>query len=168
MYETPIDSELFYVHHARNSTSAERALYTTRLTLHFNESAEAGQSAEMVMHLTTDDQPLPRGTTPISIHTNNEYTTPCNGRNVLVELSVLSVSGASFELAEASNRVVLREGNDDLVPLYSTLLEDERTTLMLFRRYRSGDVADALLYYQRRSHLGGWQDVVSSRVPCSS
>jgi hypothetical protein len=165
MYETPESAELFYVHHARNNTQAERALYTTRMALNITED----EKPKMKMYLTTSDQPLPRGTTPISINVNKTAETKCTGRNIIVELSVLAASGASFELAEASNRVVLRErdGEDDLIPLYSTLLEDGKTSLVLFRRQNSDVMNDAKLWYQRHSHLGSWQDIVGVKVACS-
>lgn len=164
MYQTPQGSELFYVHHGRNSTVAERALYTTRLSLKFNKK----EGARMTMYLTASDQPLARGTEPISINIDESSEMTCSGRNILIELSVLSGSGSAFELAEASNRVVLRESQtkDDLAPLYSTLLEDGRTSLVLFRRHHLDIAEPAQIWYQRKSSTDSWRDVAGTKMAC--
>jgi hypothetical protein len=176
MYETPPGSELFYVHHARNSSNADRALYTTRLTLQVDgeeESLEGGTIRHMAMYLTASDQALPRDTTPISMSVSQDGSVRCSDRNILVELKVLAASGAPFELAEASNRVVLRgvSSDEDLEPLFSTLLEDEQTTLVLFRTRTAVEKGLASsrgsIIYQRRSSSGSWIDVVGRGVSCS-
>jgi hypothetical protein len=173
MFETPPGSELFYVHHGRNSSHTGRALYTTRINLQVDkkEDEEEEQSRRILtMHLTAADQPLPKGTTPISIFIRKNEGVTCSGRNILVELSVLSASGAPFELAEASNRVVLRsarQGKEDLIPLYSTLLEDDQTSLVLFRSEDDVDLDPGSLIYQRKSSSGIWKDVVGSAIKCS-
>ncbi|UZJ55986.1 hypothetical protein CBS101457_005306 [Exobasidium rhododendri] len=170
MYETPPGSELFYVHHARNNSRAERALYTTRLTLHVEDEEDvAGKRAiqNMKLHLTASDQALPQGTTPIVMSIRKDGVTSCKGRNIVVELQILSGSGAAFELAEASNRVVLRGDDEDLTPLYSTLLEDEHTSLLLFRTKENDQkFAFDTIVYQRENSRGDWIDVVKKPASC--
>ncbi|XWW96332.1 hypothetical protein V2A60_004305 [Cordyceps javanica] len=66
--QTPRGAELFYVHHARNSsTSSERSMYTTRMTLRDGAAARVGSDDAIRMHLTPLDQPLPRDTYPLRL-----------------------------------------------------------------------------------------------------
>lgn len=164
MYRTPAGSELFYVHHGRNSTVAERALYTTRLFLNFSKE----EGPRVKMYLTASDQPLPLGTEPIDINIEKGIEISCTGRNILIELSILSGSGAPFDLAEANNRIILREAQreKDLAPIYTTLLEDGRTSLVLFRRQHVNIAEPGQIWYQRQSSTGSWTDVVGTRMAC--
>lgn len=162
MYETPPGSELFYVHHARNTSQADRALYSTRLTLHI----DGGKQSRMAMNLTAADQPLARGTAPISMQLRGSSGgLSCVGNNVIVEIAVLAAGGGAFDLSEAANRVVLRSqhSDDDVAPLFSTLLDDGSTSLLLFRT----QTLPAHLYYQRRSSRGQWHDVVGLPAACA-
>ncbi|KAL6416233.1 hypothetical protein AUP68_00448 [Ilyonectria robusta] len=154
--QTPAGSELFYVHHARNSTASARSIYSTRMTLD-TAGIYAGSDDAMSMHLTPLDQPLPKGTYPIQMESSclrSRYT----GRRFTV--SVTSKKNGSFDLLEDSNRVVALTGAK--VATYIAADEDKSGSFIL----KFGGSIVKELAYQRLSVDGTWSTVVSDRVHC--
>ena len=148
---TPKGSELFYVHHGRNDTTVARSIYTTRMTL--DEDAVAfGSDDAISMHLTTEDQPLPKWTYPLKM------TTECSKTQGQIEVSVTARQGSAFDLVEGSNRVVALPGEKE-----ATSIEEgsrEGTFVLEF--------AEAVkeVAYQRLSVDGSWQTVLSKTTKC--
>lgn len=190
---TPQGSELFYVHHGRNSTTNDRALYTTRLTLRPDDQASMG------MRLTAVDQPWPAHTEPVSIevsssrarseqgkrgpyeeHARHEpVTAECSGSNITFRrLSVRAADRSTFLLDEASNRVVLRRGTDGTECMPASLRRTTRSSSLhdiytaSFRAServvasRHSSPHSTHLVYQRQSARGSWNDVVSREARC--
>lgn len=165
-HRTPDGSELFYIHHARNATTRDRSIYTTRLTL--DESAVrvgAGGDGAVSMHLTPLDQPLPRGTYPITLDvrcSGGNSTLLGGGQQQQQQLAVrvLSKTGAPFDLAEDSNRVVALPGAREAVSVTET--EDGGSFVLGFGE----DYILRELAYQRLGVDGSWFTVVTKRIIC--
>lgn len=149
---TPTGSELFYVHHARNDTTADRSIFTTRMTL--NESAVYFESDTAIsMHLTPDDQLLPKNTYPIQLEASYSKT---NGSGQEVEVRVLSRPGAAFDIREGSNRVISLPDSQQATSIANGT--DESTFVLSF-----GDSTISGIAYQRLSVNGTWSTVVSKK-----
>lgn len=142
---TPPGSELFYVHHARNSTSTNRAIYTTRMTV----DADAG-AGKMTMSLTSNDQLLPRSTYPISVEAT------C--RMGIVDVKVLSKQDAPFDVTESTNRVVSYP--DEQTP--RTTSDDGQGGFRL--QFEKQGVST--LAYQRSNRDGVWDTVAVVSAGC--
>ncbi|KAI5464398.1 putative xylanase 9 [Mariannaea sp. PMI_226] len=154
-HQTPKGSELFYVHHARNSTTSDRSIYTTRMTL--KESAiSVGSASAMSMHLTSQDQPLPKNTYPIDI------TARCvrskNGQKL--DIRVASKPGAPFDIREGSNRVVALPGNKEATEIDEKSGNEGSFTV----EFSAGTVKEVA--YQRLGVDGRWSTVASKRAIC--
>ncbi|RYP10712.1 hypothetical protein DL764_000502 [Monosporascus ibericus] len=154
MLRTPDGSELFYVHHARNATTRDRSIYTTRMTL--DESAiRFGSNDAISMHLTALDQPLPKHTYPIKIEAR------CSrGRQFAAR--VVSKHGAPFDLGEGSNRVVALPGRKEAISMY----KDDKREGTFVLKFGDDDIVRELAY-QRLSVNGNWETVASKRVICT-
>ncbi|KZL78946.1 glycoside hydrolase family 43 [Colletotrichum incanum] len=149
-------AELFYVHHARNDTTQDRSIYTTRMTL--NKSAlYFGSDGAISMSLTPLDQPLPRNTDPIQIEVGCS-----SSRNIGTQfvVRVSSKAGAPFDLTEGSNRVV---GLPDSV---------EATSIEFGKRQEDGyvlkfnDNSITGLAYQRLGVRGKWATIARADIRC--
>ena len=99
-YTPPYGSELFYVHHGRNSTEAARTIYTTRMSV-----AEA--EGKIKMELTTADQPVANGVAPYRIEIGRE-----GGMNGSPPAQVFSAAGARFDLNQPTNRIAYVDDGD--------------------------------------------------------
>ncbi len=152
MLRTPEGSELFYVHHARNTTASNRSIYATRMTL--DESAvRFGSDDAISMHLTPLDQPLPTNTYPIRMEIR------CSaGRQYAVR--VASKQDAAFDLGEGSNRVVALPGTEE-----ATSTNEDPKKEGLFALKFGHDIVRELAY-QRLSVDGDWVTIVSKRIAC--
>ncbi|TPX17627.1 uncharacterized protein E0L32_012072 [Thyridium curvatum] len=148
---TPEGSELFYVHHARNSTTAGRAIYTTRMTLKTSD-IRFGTNDALSMHLTPLDQPLPENTYPIKMVSSCDAT----GRQYTVR--VVSKPGAWFDLTEGSNRVIGLPGDVQATSIQANGKQDGSFVLNF------GDAPINSLVYQRLSVDGTWVTAVSKNV----
>lgn len=151
--QTPIGSELFYVHHARNDTKRDRAIYTTRMTLNESE-LHFGSDEAIRMHLTSVDQPLPQNTYPVRMEIG------CF-KHSWYSVRVTSKLGAPFDLGEGSNRVVALPGVK-----YPTLIEGGRREGSFVVNFGNENVEG--LAYQRLSVDGTWSTIVGKRVICRS
>ncbi|MEU4741033.1 glycoside hydrolase family 43 protein [Actinosynnema sp. NPDC023658] len=92
---SPDGRQLYYVHHARPSTTSPRALYTSRLHLDGGLSIDAS----------TGDEPLPSGVGPLRIRTDDRVLHPRPGGTATTTVHVTSARGAGFTLANPQNRV---------------------------------------------------------------
>ncbi|GKU06313.1 unnamed protein product [Fusarium langsethiae] len=151
---TPPGSELFYVHHARNSTERDRSIYTTRMTL--DESAMYfGSDDAMSMDLTPFDQTLPKNTYPIHMDAR------CSKKNGACQfhVKVKSKPGASFDILEETNRVVSLPGNK----VATSVKADKRRGYFVMS---FGNASVKELAYQRLSVDGSWSTVIKKKVTC--
>ncbi|KAF4978207.1 hypothetical protein FZEAL_5368 [Fusarium zealandicum] len=154
--QTPEGSELFYVHHARNDTSNDRSIYTTRMTLD-DKAIYVGSDDALSMHLTPLDQPLPRNTYPIQMKFS------CSGSRKLglrFNVRVVSKPGAPFDLLEDSNRVVVLPR----AKVAESVTADSRRDGSYV--FDFGDVEARELAYQRRGVDGKWSTVVKRHISC--
>lgn len=149
-WQTPRGAELFYVHHGRNDTASARSLYTTRMTL---RDARVGSDDAIAMHLTTQDQPLPRDTYPLQMEAR------CGGGGGRYVVTVRSRMGAAFDLIEGSNRVVALPGT--VVAEEVVLGEQDGEFVFVVGKSDVRGVA-----YQREMVDGSWQTVVERSVDC--
>jgi hypothetical protein len=150
-------SELFYVHHARNDTTSDRSIYTTRMTL--DESALfVGSDDAISMHLTPLDQPLPKETYPIGMEASCSKSSEGSRQYAA---RVVSKQGALFSLLEGSNRVVALPGPIEA----SSVSEDSRQPGTYIFNFGDADVKE--LAYQRLSVDGSWSTVVSKQAACA-
>jgi beta-xylosidase len=150
---TPKGSELFYVHHARNDTTQDRSIYSTRMTL--DESAVYfGSDNAISMHLTPEDQPLPNNTHPIQLDASCSTS---NGSAQEFEVRVVSKTGAAFDLREDTNRVVALPSNSQAVSI--TNGKEEGTFLLSFGEGNTTELA-----YQRLNVDSTWSTIVSKQV----
>ena len=158
MVRTPEGAELFYVHHARDSTDNDRSIYTTRMTL--DESAvRFGSDDAISMHLTPFDQPLPKWTYPI------ELEAKCSGDSSSARhfsVRVTSLPGALFDITEHSNRVVAFPGDREA----TAVGEDDERQGSVVLKFDDGAGAIKGLAYQRLGVDGGWSTIVSKHVYC--
>lgn len=152
MWETPAGSELFYVHHGRNSTEAGRTMYTTRMTLN-EETLHVGSNDAISMDLTPLDQPLPLNTYPIKM------TVKCAGAGEYT-VGVYSKQGAPFDITEGTNRVVAVPGEVAASSMGWQNWDEDGSFVLGFE----GEIEK--LVYQRLSVRGGWETVVEERVSC--
>lgn len=151
--QTPVDAELFYIHHARNNTASDRSLYTTRMTL--KEGAGVSSDDAIRMHLTPRDQALPRDTYPLQLEASCERH---NGETGQYRVRVKSKYGAVFDLLEGSNRVVAMPG--DVSPESVTRGEDGEFVYMFGPAEMTG------IAYQRENVDGRWSSVAEGRIYC--
>ncbi|KAI9901052.1 hypothetical protein N3K66_002869 [Trichothecium roseum] len=156
-HKTPVGTELFYVHHARNDTESARSIYTTRMTL--DESAVYfGSEDAITMQLTSADQPLPKNTSPLKMKTRC-LNGKDDGDARSFHVRVLSASRAPFDLAEGDNRVVAMPGAREAVSVEAT---NRRGTFEY--KFDGGRVKK--LAYQRLSADGSWKTVASRHIAC--
>ncbi|KAF9874589.1 glycoside hydrolase family 43 [Colletotrichum karsti] len=155
-HRTPEGAELFYVHHARNDTTRDRSIYTTRMTL--NDSAiYFGSDDAISMSLTPMDQPLPKNTYPL------QFDIGCPRRRNAgsqFEVRVLSKSGAPFDLTEGSNRVVAQPESIEATSVEKGNTRDGSFVL----KFENGSVKE--LAYQRFGVKGNWTTITSKQVSC--
>lgn len=157
--QTPEGSELFYVHHARNDTTHNRCIYTTRMTLN-GSAIHVGSDDAIKMHLTSVDQRLPKETYPIQMKARCAESSDSIGAGLEFQVRVVSKTSAPFDLGEGSNRVVsLPEGKEAI-----TIEADSRQEGSFIIRF--GGIAVSELAYQRLSADGSWVTVVRERVTC--
>ncbi|KFH47065.1 hypothetical protein ACRE_021230 [Hapsidospora chrysogenum ATCC 11550] len=141
---TPEGTELFYVHHARNDTTLNRSIYTTRMTI--DESAIHFASSNAIsMNLTPLDQLLPENTYPIALKAR------CTETKWKYNVRVVSKTGAPFDLREGSNRVVATPGHKEPISIEDGL--EEGSFVLEF------DDIVAKLSYERLSVDGSWVTV---------
>ncbi|KAL0930683.1 glycoside hydrolase family 43 [Colletotrichum truncatum] len=155
-HRTPDGAELFYVHHARNDTTRDRSIYTTRM--HLDKSAIfVGSNDAISMSLTPLNQPLPNNTYPIQV----ENGCP-RGRNAgsLFEVRVVSRAGAPFDLTEGSNRVVAQPEEIEPTSIEQGIARDGSFVV----KFDTASVKE--LAYQRYSVSGNWTTVVTTKVDC--
>ncbi|KAM5349692.1 hypothetical protein ACJ41O_006197 [Fusarium nematophilum] len=153
---TPEGTELFYVHHARNDTTHDRSIYTTRMTLD-ESSIYVGSNDAISMHLTPLDQPLPKGTYPIQMKTH------CIGgsrKGKQFRVRVASKSGAPFDLTEGSNKIVAFPDAREAVSIH----QDDNSSGTYILKFGDGIVKE--LAYQRLSVQGNWSTVLRNRAVC--
>lgn len=150
---TPPGAELFYVHHARNSTERDRSIYTTRMTL--DESAVYfGTNDALSMDLTPLDQPLPKNTYPIKM---DAKCSDSKKRGREYQIRVESKPGAPFDILEGTNRVVALPGNT-----VATSVKADRHEGSFVLSFDNKIVKE--LAYQRLSVDGSWATVTKKRV----
>ncbi|KAH7203836.1 glycosyl hydrolase [Fusarium oxysporum] len=150
---TPPGAELFYVHHARNSTERDRSIYTTRMTL--DESAVYfGTNDALSLDLTPLDQPLPKNTYPIKM---DAKCSDSKKRGHEYQIRVESKPGAPFDILEGTNRVVALPGNT-----VATSVKADRHEGSFVLSFDNKIVKE--LAYQRLSVDGSWATVTKKRV----
>lgn len=156
-HRTPDGAELFYVHHARNDTTRDRSIYTTRMQL--NESAIYFRSDDAItMSLTPLDQPLPKNTYPIQFDVSCPRSR-CAGSQF--EVRVFTKSGAPFDLTEGSNRVIGQPEGIEATSVEQGVRKDGSFVL----KFDKGSIKE--LAYQRFTVSGKWTTVASKRVGCT-
>jgi hypothetical protein len=151
---TPPGSELFYVHHGRNSTTSGRSIYTTRMTLDESDLC-FGSNDAIRMHLTPLDQPLPKWSYPIDMKVKCSATS--NARKQY-EVRVSSKPGAAFDLFEFSNRVVALPGGQA-----ATSVKDSGKGAFVVE-FNGKSVQE--LAYQRLQVDGSWVTAANQRITC--
>ncbi|KAJ6443417.1 phosphatidylserine decarboxylase [Purpureocillium lavendulum] len=150
-------AELFYVHHARNSTTQGRSLYTTRMTL--DESAvRFGSDDAIAMALTPQDQPLPKDSYPIQIKASCSKGDHGDWR---YDVRVISKPGAAFDLREGTNRVVAF-----FQAQAATAIDDGKQDGDFVLSFGNGAAAE--LAYQRLNVDGSWSTVARTWAACRS
>ncbi|KAJ6788179.1 hypothetical protein PWT90_05185 [Aphanocladium album] len=150
--QTPRDAELFYIHHGRNSTANDRAMYTTRMAL---KNARVGSDDAIQMHLTPLDQELPRDSHPLRMEASCERR---NGETGKYKVRVESKYGASFDLLEGSNRVAAQPG----AKLPKEVTRDiDGEFVYVFERTEIRGVA-----YQRENVDGSWSTIAETHIYC--
>lgn len=148
-------TELFYVHHARNSTENGRSLYTTRIDID-KHAVSVGSNDMMSMHLTPLDQPLPQHTYPLSM----DVGCSAGSKGVQYRARVRSKPGAAFDLLEGSNRVVSNPGS--VKPTVIKPHGGDGWFTLQFGGAKTTEVA-----YQRLNVDGSWSTITRGRVSCS-
>jgi hypothetical protein len=150
---TPKGSELFYVHHARNDTTRDLSIFSTRMML--NESAVYfGSNNALSMQLTPTDQLLPRNTYPISM--TSRYSKSSNsGKEVVVRVS--SRQNSAFDLRESSNRVVSLPDGKGVISIEGG--NEDGAFVLRFEDANTSELA-----YQRINVNGIWSTVVSQHI----
>ena len=149
---TPEGSELFYVHHARNDTTSNRSIFTTRMSLNGSD-IHFGSNDAITMYLTPFDQPLPKNTYPIKLEARKTTGT---GHEFTVR--AISKPGAWFDLLEGSNRVVGLPG----YILANSTEEDSSSEGSFVFQFDENTITR--LTYQRQSVDGTWSTVVSKSI----
>ncbi|KAK1623155.1 beta-xylosidase [Colletotrichum phormii] len=151
-------TELFYVHHARNDTTRDRSIYTTRMEL--NDSAIfVGSDDAISMRLTPLDQSLPENTYPI------KFQVSCSGdrsSGARFDVRVISKAGAPFDLMEGTNRVVSLPGAIESTSIESAKRRDGGYIL----NFNGTSVRE--LAYQRLSVDRNWVTVESKEIRCKT
>ncbi len=133
---SPDGRELYYVHHGRPSTTAPRALYTSRMHL----------GRELSIEASTSDEPLPSGVGPLTIRTDDRVLRPHETTTVHVR----GAAGAEFDLTNPQNRV-----RATLNPPGPVVVEGNQVTA------RGPGVLT--IVYQRRLADGTYRDVANLR-----
>jgi hypothetical protein len=155
---SPDGSELYYVHHGRPSTEANRRLYTSRLRLD-------PATDYLDIEESTADEPMPAGVGPFSIDAADRMlSVGLDGYTASTTVSVAAATGAEFDLSNPLNRVraELRPASAGSV----TVTGGEVTVSMT----RPGAALLAVTY-QRQLSDGSYVDVrhhgrpVSVRIP---
>ncbi|MGM1062860.1 glycoside hydrolase family 43 protein [Saccharothrix sp. Mg75] len=141
---SPDGSRLHYVHHGRPSTTAARALYTSRLSLGggvLDIDAPAG------------DEPLPSGVGPLGIRAGDRVLRAGPDGSATTTVRVTSALGAGFDLADPRNRLraELRPADAGTV-----VVRGDRVTATVHRPAR------LTVSYQRRTADGGYRDVANT------
>ena len=154
--DTPAGSELFYVHHARNSTDNNRSIYTTRMTL--DSSAMYFKSNDALsMHLTPLDESLPKNTYPVSI---DVFCFKSGYGEEKIHVRVSSKQGAGFDIEEGTNRIVALP--DDVTPASVTENGKEGSSWVI--EFDSNKVKE--IVYQRQMLDGSWSTVAGKSIKC--
>lgn len=170
---SPKGAELFYVHHARNSTTSDRALYTTRMIL--NETVlRVGADNALRMELTAGDQPLPDLTYPLRMHARCERK---EGQLPRYNIRVISYIGAPFDPHEPTNRIVGMPGEIEPIEIVEApgraddgdinwpgeylYLFDDNPIMQFGKPLRMTGVA-----YQRLYADGTWATILDHHIIC--
>lgn len=155
-HETPQSSELFYVHHGRNSTDSNRYLYTTRMTL--------DGDLNLSMDLETDDQEIAKGTSPYDLKLKiqhqprpspNSCLDLCHGPGFEVE--VYSSAGAKFDLGYPHHRIMAKVEPEELGDAKVELGTGRVEVKMRNGKGKKG--GKVIVRYQRQSVDGSWHSI---------
>ncbi|KXH65531.1 beta-xylosidase [Colletotrichum salicis] len=151
-------TELFYVHHARNDTTRDRSIYTTRMELN-DSTIFVGSDDAISMRLTPLDQSLPENTYPI------KFQVSCSGdrsSGARFDVRVISKAGGPFDLMEGTNRVVSLPGAIEATSIESAKRRDGGYIL----NFNGTTVRE--LAYQRLSVDKNWVTVESKEIRCKT
>lgn len=144
MISTPDGSESYYVHHGRESTTAARAMYTSRLNI----------ADGLTISSSTTDEPMPSGVAPISLRTKDLVLRTAPGVPVSTTAVTRTATGAAFDLGNPLNRVraELRPANAGTVTVSGGTI-----TVTL---HKCGSALLSLTY-QREESSGGYTDAAN-------
>ena len=184
-HSTPQRSELFYVHHGRNSTAAARSLYTTRMDL----DATKDPNDALRMHLTTQDQPIAENVAPylISLSASKDAARkppagsvakpdpgkpkqPCvkasdNG-TVTLYANAFSQAGARFDLKNGQNRIAAHFEPADAGEVISsnngTIVGQAKASRGKGPKGPAGKKSSIVAVYQRLLLNGTWSTVAQN------
>ncbi len=177
-YRTPAHSELFYVHHARNSTSAARSIYSTRIDLDVNK----GRDAQLRMHLETQDQPIAENVAPyrLSLSSSDDDARkpppappgkPIGGPSppgclkadkdgkVTLFGYAFSQMGARFDLSNGANRVTARF-EPSSAGIITQVMGGRISAKLASNKPKQ---AKLVAVYQRKRLDGSWADVAQGQ-----
>ncbi|CEH13600.1 GLYCOSYL HYDROLASE 43 FAMILY MEMBER [Ceraceosorus bombacis] len=164
-HETPSGSELFYVHHGRNSTMSDRFLYTTRMKIDESSTAEQGLDSTMSMSLTSQDQPLPLEVQPITF---GQLSCAFSETRTSLLISVTSHRNGTFDIREGTNRVVVVDADGRPLLGEPQPVNGKHGLFMLsYIKLKPGSDS---VRYDRLNRAGEWKTVVTAEVPntCAS
>jgi hypothetical protein len=144
---SPDGAERFYVHHGRPSTTAGRALYTSRFLL---------SGGNLAIESSTTDEPMPSGVGPITPVADERVLRGGVGRPVTTSVRVRSAPGAAFDLTNPLNRVRV-----EVRPAGAgtATVNGGEITVTPHRR----GVSQLMITYQRQRADGGYVDVSNTR-----
>jgi hypothetical protein len=93
--KSPDNTQNFYIHHARPTTTSPRALYTSTLDI----------DPEITIQASTKDEPLPPGVGPLTLQTDDRLLRTRPGQPVSTTAHTYSAPGAEFDLTNPLNRL---------------------------------------------------------------
>ncbi|WP_031468254.1 glycoside hydrolase family 43 protein [Sciscionella sediminilitoris] len=146
---SPDGRQEYYVHHARPSDTADRALYTDRMRL--------DPGGRLSIEARTGDTPLPSGVGPLRIGTDQAIA--ASGKRL--SWRVRSAPGAVFPLGNPQNRVRTESFGPDPVRLDEAASDGARVSA-------TGGVGGLRLSYQRRHAAGDYYTVRQNGKPLST
>ncbi|WP_199439700.1 glycoside hydrolase family 43 protein [Umezawaea beigongshangensis] len=144
---SPDGAEQYYVHHGRPSTTAGRALYTSRFLL---------DDGNLAIESSTTDEPMPSGVGPITPVADQRVLRTAAGRPVTTTVRVHSAPGAAFDLTNPLNRV-----RAEVRPAgaATVTVSGGEVTVTPHRR----GVSRVTITYQRQRADGSYTDVANTR-----
>jgi len=159
-HQTPETSELFYVHHGRNSTTSDRSLYTTRMELEMEKDG----ALNLTMNLQTRDQRIAEGTSPYSMKLKSSSPSGrclnlCSNKSNF-EVEVFSSSGAQFDLSYPHHRLQARLEPQDLG--LAKVKEGTGKVEVDLKESNNRKGGKVVVSYQRRSVDGSFNSIVQS------